>query len=122
MSKGKLLVYNELKSQSYLKPGSGLSQDDIKQIYSIRTQNVVTKANFPGMFNNDKCVSDNCSEKDSSRHIFYCKFLEDPSAKLVMNKSLKYEDIFSNDIQKQMIIKSIFMKKYKQRQRIISSS
>ena len=56
-------------------PGSGLSQDDIKQIYQIRTQNILTKANFPGLFINDKCVSD----KDSSTHIFYCKYLEDPS-------------------------------------------
>ena len=122
LSKGKNLIYNNLKTQNYLKPGTGLSQDDIKQIYLLRTQNIMVKTNFPGMFQNDKCVSNQCSEKDSSRHVFYCKYLNDTNEKCLINKNIKYEDIYSNDIQMQVTVKNIFMKKYKQRQKVFSSS
>ena len=70
LSKGKNLIYNELKTHNYFKPGTVLGQDDMKQIYLLRTQNVMVKTNFPGMFPNDKCVSSLCMEKDSSSHVF----------------------------------------------------
>ena len=60
----------------------------------------MVKTNFPGMFLNDKCVSNLCTEKDSSSHVFYCQFLEDPNEKLLVDRNIKYEDIYSNNIQR----------------------
>ena len=121
LSKGKQIQYNELKTQDYLKPGSGLSQDDVKQIYSLRTRNVLVKTNFPGMFKDLKCVSEFCSEEESSSHIFNCKYLEDKNEKCLMKDKINFEDIYSNDIKKQLAVKNIFMKKFKKRNTIYSS-
>ena len=78
LSKGKHIKYDKLKTQNYLLPGSGLSQDDVKQIYLLRTQNFMVKANFPGMFKDDKCAMFQCNERETSEHIFNCKYLNDP--------------------------------------------
>ena len=122
LSKGKQIVYYKLETQEYLKPGSGLSQDDMKQIYLLRTQNILVKSNFPGMFKDVKCVSEFCSEEESARHIFYCKHLEDENAKCLMTRNIKFDDIFSNNIKSQLTVKNIFMKKFKKRNEMLSSS
>ena len=43
LSKGKNLIYNSLKTQNYLMPGTGLSTQDLKQIYSVRTETCFLK-------------------------------------------------------------------------------
>ena len=121
LSKGKNINYDKLQTQSYLLPGSGLSQDDVKQIYLLRTQNVMVKANFPGMFKDDKCVMIQCNERETSEHIFSCKYLNDEEEKCLLNEEIQYNDINSNNIFKQLTVKNIFLKKFKQREKILSS-
>ena len=102
-------------------PDSGLSQDDAKQIFSLGSQNVMVKCNFPGMFKDTKCVSDQCLEKDSTRHVFYCKYLEEKKLQYISKGNIHFEEIYSEDIEKQLAIKNIFMQKYKTRNRLLSS-
>ena len=71
LSKGCNLRYSSLKTQNYLKSGTELTTQDIKQIYTIRTRNLYLKTNFPGMFSDDKCVNINCEERDTEYHLFY---------------------------------------------------
>ena len=102
-------------------PGSELSQDDSKQIYLLRTQNFMVKCNFPGMFKDKKCISELCSEEDSTRHIFYCKYLEDKTEQCISIENTRYEDIYSNNVHKQLTIKNIFMGKFNIRNKLFSS-
>ena len=80
LSKGKHLAYNSFKTQNYLRPWTGLSSHDIKQIYSIRTRNLYLKTNFPGMFTDDKCVNISCQEKDNEFHLFYSKYFSEDNS------------------------------------------
>ena len=121
LSKGKQIVYERLETQNYLMPGSELSQDDSKQIYLLRTNNFMVKCNFPGMYKDKKCISELCSEEDSTRHIFYCKYLENKNEQCISIENISYEDIYSKNTHKQLIVKNIFMKKFNTRNKIFSS-
>ena len=37
----------------------------------------MVKANFPKMFKDDKCVINQCNERETSEHIFNCKYFND---------------------------------------------
>ena len=71
LSKGSNLKYSSMKTQNYLKSGTGLTTQDIKHIYIIHTRNLYLKTNFPGVFSDDKCVNNNCEERDTEYHLFY---------------------------------------------------
>ena len=119
-SKGDNLNYFHLKTQNYLKPGTKLSTQDMKQIYSIRTRNLFLKTNFPCMFSDSKCVNINCDQKDTEFHLFYsdCFIRDNP----IIQNNIEYNQIFSNNVPKQKLIKDIIMDRYKSRLNILSSA
>ena len=108
-----------LKTQNYLKPGTGLTTQDMKQIYLIRARNLFLKTNFPGMFSDNKCVNINCDQKDTQFHLFYSDCFK--SENKIIEKNLEYNQIFSNDVTRQKIIKEIIMQRYQIRSNILSS-
>ena len=119
LSKGENLEYSSLKTQSYLKPGTGLSTRDMKQIYSIRTRNLFLKTNFPGMFSDNKCVNINCIQKDTEFHLFYSDCFKKGNS--IVQVDTEYSDIFSNNVVKQKIVKDIIIDRYQIRYDILSS-
>ena len=119
LSKGKQIKYNSFKIQNYMKPGTGLSTQDIKLIYSIRTRNLYLKTNFPGMFDNDKCVNSSCQEKDNEFHLFYSKCFSEENT--LVRSGIEYENIFSNNVRQQKVVKDILMTRYEKRLKILSS-
>ena len=123
MSKGKEIRYTELKTQLYLLSGTNLTTQDQKQIYLIRTRSIDCKANFPSKFGFDKkCIIDSCLAEDNQKHIYKtsCYNSQNTSNNLMINQ-LKYEDIYRDNLEKQLNVKNIFFKKYKQREKLISS-
>ena len=119
LSKGANLEYSSLKTQSYLKSGTGLNTQDIKEIFSIRTRNLFLKTNFPGMFSDDKCVKKPCNERDTEFHLFNSDCFKKENTIVQIN--LDYNQIFSNDVSKQKLIKDIIIDRYKTRSNILSS-
>ena len=119
LSKGKNLNYPSLQTQNYLKSGTGLSTQDLKQIYSVRTRNLFLKTNFPGMFSDDQCVNTNCEERDTEFHLFYSECFNNGNT--IVQSDLEFDDIYSNNVQKQKIIKDIIVDKYQRRLNIVSS-
>ena len=119
LSKGANLEYLSLKTQSYLRSGTGLSTQDIKEIFSIRTRNLFLKTNFPGMFSDDKCVKKPCNERDTEFHLFNSDCFKKENTIVQIN--LDYNQIFSNDVSKQKLIKDIIIDRYKTRSNILSS-
>ena len=119
LSKGANLEYSSLKTQSYLKSGTGLNTQDIKEIFSIRTRNLYLKTNFPGMFDNDKCVNSSCQEKDNEFHLFYSKCFSEENT--LVRSGIEYENIFSNNVRQQKVVKDILMTRYEKRLKILSS-
>ena len=119
LSKGNNLYYSSLKTQNYLKQNTGLTTQDMKQIFSIRTRNLFLKTNFPGMFLNDKCVNIACEERDTEFHLFYSNCFKNENA--IIQTNLEFNDIFSNNVSKQKIIKDIIIENYKRRLNILSS-
>ena len=119
LSKGANLEYLSLKTQSYLRSGTGLSTQDIKEIFSIRTRNLFLKTNFPGMFSDDKCVKKLCNERDTEFHLFYSDCFKKENTIVQIN--LEYNQFFSNDVPKQKLIKDIIIERYKTRSNMLSS-
>ena len=71
------------------------------------------------MYPDRKCVAPNCSGSDSQIHIWSCKFLEENTT--ICATDCKYEDIFSNDINKQVQVMQIMMQHYRKRLTYMSS-
>ena len=91
---------------------------DIKQIYCIHTRNLFLKTNFPGMFYDDKCVNMNCQEKDTQFHLFYSDCFKEGFS--IVKNRIDYNDIFSNCVSQQKIVKDIMIDRYQRRLSILS--
>ena len=120
LSKGSEIHYENFKTQKYLTSGSGLSTIDLKQIYAIRSRATMCKSNFPSMFRNISCPREGCIENDTQYHLFYSNCFQKHSQNVIPS-DIKYEDIFSNDVNKQLIVKQIFYQKYNDRDKYLSS-
>ena len=55
LSKGKEIIYNELKTQSYLLPGNNLSTESARWIFTLRSRDLPIRGNFPGAHKELKC-------------------------------------------------------------------
>ena len=119
LNKGRNLQYSSLKTQNYLKSGTGLTTQDMKQIYTIRTRNLYLKTNFPGVFSDDKCVNINCEERDTEYHLFYSDCFNEGNE--IIQTNIEYNQIYSDNINQQKTIKDIIIARYQRRLRILSS-
>ena len=78
------------------------------------------KSNFPSMFRNISCPREGCIENDTQYHLFYSNCFQKHSQNVIPSE-IKYEDIFSNDVNKQLIVEQIFYQKYNDRDKYLSS-
>ena len=51
LSKGKEIMYEEFKMQTYLKPGHNLTQHSARRIFSLRSRDLQIRGNFPNVYN-----------------------------------------------------------------------
>ena len=62
-----------------------------------------------------------CKKEDSQPELLQCPYLE-PKQPIISQNNLKYEDLFSNSIEKQVLITGIMFEKYESRTRYIAST
>ena len=61
LSKGSEIEYTNFKTQSYLKPGFGISVELMRKIYHIRCREIFVKSNYTAAFSDKKCPFVYCS-------------------------------------------------------------
>ena len=105
LSKGSEIEYTNFKTQSYLKPGFGISVELMRKIYHIRCREIFVKSNYPAAFSDKKCPAPHL-EIDQQIHVFYCSFFMKQNE--IISPNLKYEDIFENNVKKQIEVATIF--------------
>jgi hypothetical protein len=99
-SKGKDIIYSEIKMAEYLMPnGSNLTISQKRDIFEVRNRMLPIPNNFPSKDKYDKCVK--CEHTEDMLHIYYseCWRIE------VMN--IPYENIYSENITH---LKKVFLK------------
>ena len=106
--------------QTYLKPDNKLSPEFMKKIFMIRTRNLNIKENFPGKFNDKKCVAINCDNEDTQLHLYHCEHLESENTTIGLN--LPYDSIFEGSVEQQVGVMHIMMKRFERRNQLMSSN
>ena len=119
-SKGKEVQYNKLETQKYLRPESNLSLTMMRRIFQLRTRNLLIKRNFPNKFSDWSCVVPECDKEDSQPELLKCEYL-DPKSTIGQN-GIEYDDLFSDSVEKQVLITRIIYQKYQSRDKYLASS
>ena len=106
-SKGKEIVYRELRLQNYLKADSPLTRKEKRFLFAARTRGLDLKNNFKVGKANLQCrLCKNHIEDQES--LLTCQALVDIDS----NVQQTYNDIFSDDIGKLTTITKVLHKKY----------
>ena len=114
LSKGSEIHYASLDLQPYLKASNKLTPETMKRILKIRIRDIPLKCNSPKMFSDKRCLAaPQCNGDDSNSHIFSCSFLE--SEYQLSSSVIRYEEIFSDNIQQQELVANIFFKRLEKR-------
>ena len=120
-SKGSEIYYHKLEMQQYMKPKSKLSVRIMQQIFQARTRNLNLKKNFPNKFSDIKCVVPECDDDDSQKDLFDCRFLEPKQQVMTNGARVEYDDLFSDCVEKQVLVVQILNKKYQSRVKYLAS-
>ena len=91
----------------------------MQKIFEARSRNIYIKKNFPNIFQDTKCVIPECDREDSQYDLFYCEFLS-PRNQMMINP-VQYRDIFSNCVEKQLLVTQILNQKYESRMKFMAS-
>ena len=116
MSKGKELSYSKLGTQPYFKSGNGLSPEDMRRIYALRTRALPLKCNSPSQYSDRLCLVNECTGEDREIHIYSCEFLTDGNEVTICNTS--YEDIYKNNVLNQKTIMERFFERFQRRKKL----
>ena len=109
--KGENLTYNELKMQSYLST-SKLSANDAKFLFKIRSRMLDVRTNFEGLYKNNLICQVCMSHTDTQELILSCSALGN-------NNQIKYNDIFSKNLDIVIPILKQFKVLWKKRETIL---
>ena len=111
-SKGKELEYSYLEMQRYLRPSQiNITQQEAITIFRLRTRMTNVKANFKGKYDDLSCEI--CKQEDETQqHILKCE-------KIDKERSPEYNEIFGENVEKQVEIAKVFNEKIKRRNRIL---
>ena len=102
-SKIREICYKSFKIQDYLKCHI-LNNQEVSLLFSLRSKTAKEfKANFP--YNQNPLCPMGCQIPDSQEHCLDCEKL---NCNDTLNRSIKYEDIFSSDIMKQAAVTKLF--------------
>ena len=87
----------------------------MRRIFQLRTRNLPLKRNFPNRYSEWSCVVPECDKEDSQSELFKCEYLEPNN--MIGKGFLNYEDLFSNSVEKQVLVTSIIYEKYQSREK-----
>ena len=109
-SKGKEIVYKELKLAEYLSPNEKrITTTDQRNIFAIRNRMVPIQSNF-GNKDVEICA---CGNIETMEHIYYCEYWNEE-----VDIKIPYEEIFENNISKQIEISRRFFKNLEKRNKV----
>ena len=100
-SKVKYIHYEKLELQTYLKANTTLNNDEKLKLFKFRTRMMELKNNFKNNYSDLKCKL-GCNEIDEQKHLFECEVLLNNCDILANNVKVEYEDIFSEEVSKQI--------------------
>ena len=116
-SKIKHIDYSSLSMQPYLKPNNILNSV-AKFHFKARSSMLNLRGNFKSAYKQSNfcqgCLDQ--SEPETQYHIYYCKSLETSE---VCNKNSKYEDLFCDNLSKQLTVSYILKKRMEKRDQLI---
>ena len=108
-SKVRHLEYAEFKMQNYLKPSKiKIKQCEIQTIFQMRSRVTNVKLNFRGKFENFECRACN-KEEESQKHVYECEKITNRDK----NNNNTYENIFKENVRKQVEVARYFKEKMK---------
>ena len=107
-NKVKHIQYQKLELQKYLMPGK-ISNHQAKKNVLLRNRMLETKDNCPICTN---------GEKDSQAYLMQCPLIPN---QMIVSETPKYENLFLNDVQKQLITTTIITENFKRRKNIIKN-
>ena len=111
-SKGENLKYKELKTQKYLLSNK-LTSSEAKFLFKIRSRMLDVRANFSGMYKNNLTCQVCFSHTDNQESILSCSALQNS------NKLLKYNDLFSENLDVVLPILKQFRKLWRKRETLL---
>ena len=109
-SKGQEIEYTELKMAEYLTPGyENVTIKDQRNIFAMRNRMVAMKENFKNGKQAEKCA---CGLLENMKHVYTCTFLNKEH-----KTDIKYEEIFKENVQKQLKVSKIFFQKFEEKEK-----
>ena len=110
--------FTELKTQEYLEPNK-TSVKMAKFIFHARNRMLDFKLNYKNKNYGDLLcpVCQDPTSSDGQEHLLQCVKLK---GSLVVQDDVKYEDLFSTSVKKQIIIASIMEEKFEKRKTILN--
>ena len=108
-SKGQEITYKELKMAEYLTPGcEKLTIIEQRNIFSIRNRMVDIPHNFTKDQILEKCA---CGALENMKHIYTCHIWNQEH-----NTEIEFEEIFNDNILKQLKVSNIFFRNLERRE------
>ena len=105
------IEYKRLEMQNFLRP-NGVSIQDAKFIFLVRTRMLDIKANFQNSHANMLCIA--CKEEDETQeHLLQCKVLSDENT--VVEELPEYGNLFGENLEKQITVAQILNTNFKKR-------
>ena len=102
-----------LKMQNYLKPNKlNIKKEHSQLIFKLRCQVTDIKENMKNMYDAHACGA--CGqERENQKHVLQCNMIRKHHEEYVKTENIEYEEIWSNNVDKQLDIAKIFQTKLK---------
>ena len=115
-NKVKHIKYEKHEIQKFLLPVK-ISNMQAKEIFVLRNRMMETKDNYQNQFQDALCplCDDGCT-LDSQEHVMTCPAIVH---QCLVTENLKYENLFSDDVNKQLKISSILFENFKKRKQTL---
>ena len=102
------IKHERLEMQNYLKSNEiRIKLEEAQEIFKMRSRMSDVKNNFRGKYENFECNICNTKEYETQQHILECKEINKRKTK--NNKPPNYENIYSRNVKKQLIIAQYFI-------------
>ena len=118
-SKVMKVKHERLEMQNYLKPNdTNIRLEEAQEIFKMRSRMSEVKTNFKGKYEDFECKICDTKEYETQQHILKCEVLNKMKAR--NNEPPEYEELFSRNVEKQIIIAKYFMENIKIKKKLES--
>ena len=119
-SKIKNIEYDTLQRQAYMQSPI-FSNEEVNLLYALRSRSTECKANFKQKYIHTNILCTLCGvESEDQQHLLKCQVIKNNfKTEEISNGSVKYEDIFSKDVQKQKEVTALYMNLFRLRDSLL---